>query len=125
MNAEEILAALKKKGTITEADILEAQEPSKETKQLTGVLHLLLANEDQARVFHTESNSQNPWDEPAHRYWLRVTYKIAARLGGIDETIRAVEKTTRISKTLSKEEKTLFYIIERRETLSDWIGIPA
>ena len=119
------LAALKKAGKITDADILEALGPTEEVKRLTDVLHFLFAAEDQAMVYHRESNTAEAWDQPAHRYWLRLTYVVITKFGGVEKAIQSVERVTSTHKRLSKDERTMLAILDHRVSLADWTGIAA
>lgn len=78
MEASEILSLLKKHGKVTDEDIKEVVGIEPSMVQLVNTLHgqFCEAQHDDECRFYLESETENEWDLPDHKKWLKVAERV-------------------------------------------------
>jgi len=124
MDAERILEELKKRGKITDADIMEI-DLSDEMKEVVDVIFLIYADPmlDNTKLYYNERSMVDCWDRESHKRWTTLTTKLMEKLGTNDpEDVKVmIGELTRINKKYGKNAWKLLYYMYNRSAFPQWV----
>jgi len=113
MNPQEILEELKKRGKISEADIMAVTGLSEEFKATVDVLFSLYGRPDHAASYHGEGQRKEGWGMDHHRDWVELTQVLMERLDiSIPELQSLLGKVSSMFRETNRAERDLLTLLD-------------